>query len=195
MVPGGVGALPSSSNGDRVALILRIEVLEGDKGEQQADKEIKPPPGAALPVWKQSQMTYVAFDLGDGEGKDGAVAASVERQKIWVEGTQYELQEIYGMETTAAAGQQGTAGSGAAAGRTLDHVAMDDANECVICLSEPRNTTVMPCRHMCLCRDCADILRYQDGSKCPVCRAPVVQLLVIETEANTGAGGEGSATK
>lgn len=29
------------------------------------------------------------------------------------------------------------------------------ASECVICLSEARTTVVLPCRHMCLCNDCA----------------------------------------
>jgi hypothetical protein len=42
-------------------------------------------------------------------------------------------------------------------------------SECVICLTEPRDTTVLPCRHMCLCAACAQQLRF-NTNKCPVCR-------------------------
>ena len=48
------------------------------------------------------------------------------------------LQEIYGMEP----------------GRPVDIVdGFDDVegNECVICMSAPRDTTALPCRHMCMC--------------------------------------------
>lgn len=40
---------------------------------------------------------------------------------------------------------------------------------CVICLGDDCNTTVLPCRHMCLCQDCAKNL-VSGGSKCPICR-------------------------
>ena len=30
----------------------------------------------------------------------------------------------------------------------------EDEQECVICLSEPRDTMLMPCRHLCLCSSC-----------------------------------------
>jgi hypothetical protein len=28
---------------------------------------------------------------------------------------------------------------------------------CVICLVNDRDTTVLPCRHMCMCQDCAQV--------------------------------------
>lgn len=32
----------------------------------------------------------------------------------------------------------------------------EDLNEnCTICVSEVVNTIIMPCRHMCICTDCA----------------------------------------
>ncbi|EER01826.1 mahogunin, putative [Perkinsus marinus ATCC 50983] len=57
------------------------------------------------------------------------------------------------------------------------------ASECVICLSEARTTVVLPCRHMCLCNDCA--VRVQEANpghvsaKCPICRQPVTSMLQI----------------
>ena len=61
-------------------------------------------------------------------------------------------------------------------------IAGDDGHECVICMSEARNTTVLPCRHMCLCRDCAEILRHQASAKCPICRSAVTSVLCIRVE-------------
>jgi len=43
--------------------------------------------------------------------------------------------------------------------------------ECVICMSEERDTMLLPCRHLCLCSSCAQSLRYQANS-CPICRCP-----------------------
>lgn len=49
---------------------------------------------------------------------------------------------------------------------------------CVICLVNDRDTTVLPCRHMCMCHECAQELRKQT-SKCPICREHVESLLYI----------------
>ena len=50
--------------------------------------------------------------------------------------------------------------------------------ECVVCISEARDTLILPCRHLCLCSACAENLRYQ-SSNCPICRAPFRALLQI----------------
>lgn len=47
-----------------------------------------------------------------------------------------------------------------------------------VCMSESMDTMVLPCRHLCLCNNCAEVLRYQ-ASKCPICRAPFHSLLKI----------------
>eukprot|EP01092_Planopodium_desertum_P010716 TRINITY_DN48132_c0_g1_i4.p1 TRINITY_DN48132_c0_g1~~TRINITY_DN48132_c0_g1_i4.p1 ORF type:complete len:216 (-),score=13.85 TRINITY_DN48132_c0_g1_i4:81-728(-) len=39
-------------------------------------------------------------------------------------------------------------------------------------------TSVLPCRHLCLCAECAEVLRYK-ANKCPICRAPVRALLKL----------------
>jgi hypothetical protein len=56
-----------------------------------------------------------------------------------------------------------------------------DASECVICLSDPRTVAVYPCRHMCLCPSCAEVLPSQ-GNKCPICRRPATLLLCINVK-------------
>lgn len=55
----------------------------------------------------------------------------------------------------------------------------DGGLECVICMSEMRDTLILPCRHLCLCQACADSLRYQ-ANNCPICRSPFRALLQIK---------------
>ncbi|KAL6615187.1 hypothetical protein ACP70R_037457 [Stipagrostis hirtigluma subsp. patula] len=125
-------------------------------------QEFKQPCGTGIDVsqFEESELTKV------GEGGVFPVAFKVEvPQILWLHGTRYVLQEIYGI------------------GNTADRNGHEDdsGKECVICLSEPRDTTVLPCRHMCLCRECAQLLRFQTN-KCPICRQPVEHLLEIEVD-------------
>ncbi|KAG7609722.1 Zinc finger RING-type [Arabidopsis suecica] len=67
---------------------------------------------------------------------DGSFKVKVMKQILWIEGERYELQELYGIDNSIT---QGTAASG-----------LEDTGgkECVICLTEPKDTAVMPCRHL-----------------------------------------------
>lgn len=52
-------------------------------------------------------------------------------------------------------------------------------HDCVICMSEPRDTAVLPCRHMCLCGSCAETMRSRvqyRSYRCPICRERVGSL-------------------
>lgn len=52
--------------------------------------------------------------------------------------------------------------------------------DCVICMSETRDTAVLPCRHMCLCGGCAQTMRSRvqyRSYRCPICRERVSSLL------------------
>jgi len=53
-----------------------------------------------------------------------------------------------------------------------------NTRECVVCLSEPATTFPLPCRHCCLCMNCADLFRQQ-SNKCPICRAPLRALIQV----------------
>lgn len=105
-----------------------------------------------------SQITQAIFEKEKGEYQ-----VRVAKQILWVNGMRYELQEIYGIGNSVEG----------------DVDANDPGKECVICLSEPRDTTVLPCRHMCMCSGCAKVLRYQTN-RCPICRQPVDRLLEIK---------------
>jgi hypothetical protein len=57
--------------------------------------------------------------------------------------------------------------------------------ECVICMCETRDTLILPCRHLCLCKLCAINLRVQSNN-CPICRIPFVALLQVKLVRKTG---------
>ncbi|KAG6437354.1 hypothetical protein SASPL_102268 [Salvia splendens] len=104
-----------------------------------------------------SQITLAVFE--DRE----EYKVKVVKQILWVNGMRYELQEIFGI------------------GNSVEHEfdENDPGKECVVCLSEPRDTTVLPCRHMCMCGECAKVLRFQ-ANRCPICRQPIERLLEIK---------------
>ncbi|XP_008785295.2 probable E3 ubiquitin-protein ligase LOG2 [Phoenix dactylifera] len=106
-----------------------------------------------------SQITQAVFE----KKENGEYQVRVVKQILWVNATRYELQEIYGIGNSVEGDFDGN----------------DPGKECVICLSEPRDTTVLPCRHMCMCSKCAGVLRFQTN-RCPICRQPVERLLEIK---------------
>lgn len=101
----------------------------------------------------------------DHHTSDGEYHLRAMKQKIFAEGLCYLLQEIYGIENKNLT-------------RPTSDEDEDNGSECVICICEPRDTLILPCRHLCLCNSCADSLRYQ-ANNCPICRAPFRALLQI----------------
>ncbi|KAJ0092528.1 hypothetical protein Patl1_25453 [Pistacia atlantica] len=110
-----------------------------------------------------TQVTQVVLE----KNNDASFQAKVIKQILWVDGVRYELREIYGIGSSAAEGFDDS----------------DPGKECVICMTEPKDTAVLPCRHMCMCSECAKALRLQ-SNKCPICRQPIQEL--IEIKINSG---------
>lgn len=113
---------------------------------------------------RQSHTTIAVVD----RHSDGTYVLKALKQKLFVDGLCYLLQEIYGIENknndnNKSAGDEDTE---------------DNGSECVICMCDVRDTLILPCRHLCLCNSCADSLRYQ-ANNCPICRAPFRALLQI----------------
>jgi hypothetical protein len=46
----------------------------------------------------------------------------------------------------------------------------EERSVCVICLTNLKDTLILPCRHLCLCHECANMTRAQAYGKCPICR-------------------------
>lgn len=67
--------------------------------------------------------------------KDGndSFEVKVVKQILLVDGVRYELKEIYGLGSTSGESYANEGVTG---------------KECVICMTEPKDTAVLPCRHM-----------------------------------------------
>jgi hypothetical protein len=76
-------------------------------------------------------------------------------QRLIAGGDILVLQEIFGIEEGLAEGAEG------------------DEKMCVICISAEKNTVVMPCGHLSVCKDCATELAKKRGPDCPICRKKV----------------------
>lgn len=53
-----------------------------------------------------------------------------------------------------------------------------DGEHCLICFDDEIDTACLPCRHLCLCSSCAEMLRVNTGV-CPVCRCGIASLIKI----------------
>eukprot|EP01012_Entosiphon_sulcatum_P040030 TRINITY_DN5365_c0_g1_i1.p1 TRINITY_DN5365_c0_g1~~TRINITY_DN5365_c0_g1_i1.p1 ORF type:complete len:355 (-),score=25.35 TRINITY_DN5365_c0_g1_i1:360-1424(-) len=114
----------------------------------------------------QKQITYA--DIVETEGGFGV---KVVAQKLQAENGLFELEDIFGVSSDGPTDGEVVGG---ADGNHADDG--EDNTTCVICLANDRDTTVMPCRHMCLCGECADVLRRQTN-KCPICRTVIERLI------------------
>ncbi|KAH7650529.1 hypothetical protein FG379_003601 [Cryptosporidium bovis] len=57
----------------------------------------------------------------------------------------------------------------------------DDEFDCLICMSNPKNSVLLPCKHCILCESCLRSLR-QD--KCPLCRTTFYGFVVLPVNSN-----------
>ncbi|KAK3002554.1 hypothetical protein RJ639_022037 [Escallonia herrerae] len=106
----------------------------------------------------QKQITQAVLEKKNGE----PFTVRVIKQILWIEGNRYELREIFGIGSSSEGLNDG-----------------DSGKECIICMTEPKDTAVLPCRHMCMCSECAKELRLQSNT-CPICRQPIEELMEIK---------------
>ncbi|KAL0376564.1 UNVERIFIED_CONTAM: putative E3 ubiquitin-protein ligase LUL4 [Sesamum calycinum] len=79
------------------------------------------------PTLSQMQITQAVV----GRNHDGQFTAKAIRQLLWTDDICYELREIYGL------GKSGSGFNDNGSGK-----------DCVICMTEPKDIAVLPCRHM-----------------------------------------------
>ncbi|KAL2101795.1 hypothetical protein ACEWY4_003556 [Coilia grayii] len=133
------------------------------------DKDVYPMVVQAVVDEGDDQMGHSHVLLATFEKHmDGSYCVKPLKQKQVVDGVSYLLQEIYGIENKYNSQES----------KVADDEISDNSAECVVCLSDVRDTLILPCRHLCLCNACADTLRYQ-ANCCPICRLPFRALLQI----------------
>ena len=95
----------------------------------------------------------------------------IEKQKIIIANYEMDLYEIYGQPHHIVHKEEVPGCSnGLSSYFSASNNDLPGFNrECVICLSQRRDTLFLPCRHMCICLPCAESLCLQ-SDKCPICR-------------------------
>ncbi|KAK6054128.1 zinc finger, C3HC4 type [Cooperia oncophora] len=115
----------------------------------------------------QMQSTMCTVDVANDSSH--ALILKPLRQKIACDGVIYLLQEMFGIENKELA---------------PDGNADECGLECIICMSDIRDTVILPCRHLCICNNCADTLRYKLNN-CPICRSPFRALIQLRARRQT----------
>jgi len=110
-----------------------------------------PNPGRRLPV--QVQATFCSIERSSDQ--TAVFLLKPLKQKLIVDGVTYLMQEIYGIENKEISSK----------------IVDDNSAECIICMGNPRDTVILPCRHLCICCGCAEALRFK-LQNCPICRSP-----------------------
>jgi len=103
------------------------------------------------------------------QGKE--LTCTLLKQEVVYHGQKYTVQEIYGL---------------AELGKESVHDETAVGDPCVICLCEPRNTAVLPCRHLCVCEECGGQLQASGAARrrehCPICRGDITGLQVFSVK-------------
>uniref|UniRef100_A0A0N5CCS9 RING-type E3 ubiquitin transferase n=1 Tax=Strongyloides papillosus TaxID=174720 RepID=A0A0N5CCS9_STREA len=111
---------------------------------------------------QHTQLTFC--NIVKSNDRNSFLMLKPQRQKLFVDGVLYLLQEIYGIEN-----------------KEYENSMIDEnGSECIICMSDIRDTVILPCRHLCICNNCAETLRYKQNN-CPICRSPFRALLQMKT--------------
>eukprot|EP00906_Rhabdomonas_costata_P006957 RCo010056 len=143
--------------------------------------EVPAPPSSDGPSTPKIQSQYTYAEVTKSDSEDRYLLRCIKQRLQLGDGSLFDLDDIYGVAPEGGGHDLG-AGSSEAAGGVVDATVADvgvEGDECVICLANERDTTVMPCRHMCLCSECAEVLRRQTN-KCPICRTVIERLMTLK---------------
>ncbi len=93
-----------------------------------------------------AMISYCVFTL---DSQKTVTGARVVKQVVLINGLPFEIKSIYGMVEES---------DSVEAAAHIDVKDDDSEKECLICLSETKDTLIMPCAHLCICGDCGKSL-------------------------------------
>ncbi len=53
----------------------------------------------------------------------------------------------------------------------------DSGPKCVVCIDDAVSSLVLPCRHLCMCEECAVEVQRAEINRCPVCRGAIDRII------------------
>ncbi|CCI49229.1 unnamed protein product [Albugo candida] len=121
-----------------------------------------------------TQQTYSNYAVFGSMDRTICTLLSV-RQTIEIDGSVLELREIFGIEETIVSDHNKS---------DIQETLMESvtqSRECVICLTDARDTTLLPCHHMCLCNECAHQIQSKSNT-CPICRSFVQSFVKMSVD-------------
>lgn len=140
-----------------------VLILEGANAKVDPSKEEEQNvKGDVVVSLTKAQINYCSVEDFDKP----SVKCAIDRQKIHIDNFSFEIFEIYGIEE-------------------------ESDTCCVVCMTDKKDTVVVPCRHMCLCYACASELRLKT-SKCPICRNTINAFMYVKREGDLDKDGENS---
>ncbi len=155
---------------------IQLRYQADSESSPKSSTSATPPPSSAKGPQFNVELTVITLQP----------SCRVVKQILEANGNAYLMERLFGAEHTVA-DSDAPGDSDVAAGQVVQATATDAAADeeeatCVICLTNPKDTAAMPCRHMCVCKECASILRQQPGvAKCPICRKEVSQFVTMKS--------------
>ena len=103
------------------------------------------------PMIRYSQILYLDLDTGP------ATLRLLRRKFLTPQGL-YVMDEAFGLNSDRRNGE--------------------DSKECLVCLTDPKDTLARPCKHVTLCHACAKVVMMGDR-KCPLCRQTINDIIPL----------------
>jgi len=106
-----------------------------------------------VPGYSYSRILYFEFNTSSAEIR-------LIQQKVLTNDGVFTLEEAYGLNSN----------------RTD---ANDGQRECVICLTNDKNTLAKPCKHVSACFGCAQVI-MASNRQCPICRQEISEIIPLD---------------
>ena len=118
------------------------------------------------------------------ETETGQLHVHISRQMLILNGRRWEYYDLFGADSLAGKSIDSIAEGSSSLPKdaVIGALAAEDSSrECVVCMTNERDTTVLPCRHLCLCFECAEMIRKEPpvNQKCPICRVLASRLVKL----------------